>query len=48
MTKLEKARYLLYHLLLDPKTPEKLRAMFDCTAKFWENSLNDRLLQGLD
>ena len=38
--------YLPHHGVYHPRKPGKLRVVFDCSAKFNGNSLNDVLLQG--
>ena len=43
-----KVWYLPHHGIYHPKKPEKIRVVFDCSAKFRGVSLNDRLLQGPD
>lgn len=40
--------YIPYHGVYNPKKPGKLRAVFDCSAKFSGISLNDTLLTGPD
>ncbi|KAJ8411417.1 hypothetical protein AAFF_G00162250 [Aldrovandia affinis] len=40
--------YIPHHGVYHPKKPEKLRVMFDCSAKFHGVSLNDMLLTGPD
>lgn len=40
--------YLPHHPVLDPNKPDKIRVMFDCTAKHQGTSLNNQLLQGPD
>jgi hypothetical protein len=40
--------YLPHHPVLHPQKPQKQRIVFDCTAKYEDMSLNDRLLQGPD
>ena len=44
----EKAWYIPHHGVYHPKKPEKIRVVFDCSAKFRGTSLNDLLLQGPD
>ena len=43
-----KVWYLPHHGAYHPKKPEKIRVVFDCSAKFQGLSLNDCLLQGPD
>ncbi len=40
--------YLPHHGIYHPKKPDKIRVVFDCSAKFNGYSLNDQLLQGPD
>ena len=40
--------YLPHHPVLNPHKPEKVRVVFDCSAKYGNTSLNDQLLQGPD
>ena len=40
--------YLLDHHVVSPSKPNKLRAVFDCAAKFHDMSLNSQCLQGPD
>ena len=42
------AWYIPHHGVYHPKKPEKIRVVFDCSAKFCGTSLNDQLLQGPD
>lgn len=37
-----------YHGVIDPKKPEKLRVVFDCSAEYNGMSLNKALMQGPD
>ena len=47
-TQLGKFWYLPHHGVYHPKKPGKIRVVFDCSAKFSGESLNDQLLQGPD
>ena len=38
--------YLPYQPLINPKTPEKLRVVFDCAARYIGTNLNDQLMNG--
>ncbi|XP_013856110.1 uncharacterized protein LOC106511941, partial [Austrofundulus limnaeus] len=40
--------YIPHHGIYHPKKPNKLRVVFDCSAKHNDTSLNDHLLQGPD
>ncbi|KAG1930139.1 hypothetical protein F2P79_022561 [Pimephales promelas] len=40
--------YIPHHGIYHPKKPDKLRVVFDCSAKFKGTSLNDHLLPGPD
>jgi hypothetical protein len=40
--------YLPNHPMLNPHKPEKVRVVFDCSAKYSNKLLNDQLLQGPD
>ena len=40
--------YIPHHGVYHPKKPDKIRVMFDCSAKFQGESLNNYLLQGPD
>ena len=40
--------YLPHHPVFHPQKPNKVRVMFDCSAKYRRTSLNDQLLQGPD
>jgi hypothetical protein len=40
--------YLPHHSVLHPKKPDKVRVVFDCSAKYRDTSLNDQLYQGPD
>ena len=47
-TEAGKVWYLPHHGVYHPKKPEKIRVVFDCSAKCRGTSLNDQLLQGPD
>ena len=40
--------YIPHHPLFHPQKPDKVRVVFDCSAKHGNSFLNDQLLQGLD
>lgn len=40
--------YLPHHGLYHAKKPNKIRVVFDCSARYQNTSLNDQLLQGPD
>ena len=40
--------YLPHHPVIHEHTPDKVRVVFDCAARFGNTSLNDQLLQGPD
>ena len=40
--------FLPHHPVTNPKKPDRLRVVFDCTARYMGVSLNDKLLQGTD
>ena len=40
--------YLTHHPVFHPQKPDKVRVLFDCSAKHRETSLNDQFLQGPD
>ena len=40
--------YLPHHGVYHPKKKDKIRVVFDCSAKFESSSINDKLLQGPD
>ena len=40
--------YIPHHSVYHPKKPNKIRVVFDCSARFGGTSLNDQLLQGSD
>ncbi|XP_054607429.2 uncharacterized protein [Nothobranchius furzeri] len=42
----QSAWYIPHHGVYHPKKPEKLRVVFDCSARFQDMSLNDYLLTG--
>ncbi|KAL0961640.1 hypothetical protein UPYG_G00353580 [Umbra pygmaea] len=48
MTGQQTTWYIPHHGVFHPKKPEKLRVVFDCSAKFCGVSLNDTLLTGPD
>ena len=43
-----KVWYLPHHGVYHPRKPNKLRVVFDCSAKYHGSSLNDKLMQGPD
>ena len=43
-----KAWYIPHHGVYHPKKPDKIRIVFDCSAEFKGESLNDHLLKGPD
>ena len=40
--------YLPHHPVFHPQKPDKVRVMFDCSAKYGNSSFNNPLLQGSD
>ena len=40
--------YIPHHMVYHPQKPEKVRTVFDCSAKYKGTSLNDHLMQGPD
>ncbi|XP_068704023.1 uncharacterized protein [Montipora foliosa] len=40
--------YLPHHPVVHVRKPDKVRVVFDCTAKYMGTSLNDQLMQGTD
>ena len=40
--------YIPHHGVYNPKKPEKIRVVFDCSSRYKGTSLNDHLLQGPD
>ena len=40
--------YTPHHGVYHPKKPNKMRVVFDCSARFGGTSLNDQFLQGPD
>lgn len=40
--------YIPHHGVFHPKKPDKLRVVFDCSAKYHNTSLNEHLLRGPD
>lgn len=43
-----KVWYIPHHGIYHPRKPQKIRVVFDCSAKFNGTSLNDQLMQGPD
>lgn len=43
-----KVWYLPHHGMYHPKKPSSIRVVFDCSARYHGESLNDHLLQGPD
>ncbi|XP_052071218.1 uncharacterized protein LOC127709652 [Mytilus californianus] len=40
--------YIPHHGVYHPQKPDKVRVVFDCSARYQDHSLNDHLLQGPD
>ena len=40
--------YIPHHGVYHPKKPDKIRVVFDCSARCYDTALNDHLLQGPD
>ena len=47
-TTMHKTWYIPHHGVYHPRKPEKIRVVFDCTAKFKGYCLNEELIQGPD
>lgn len=47
-TQKRKVWYLPHHGIYHPRKPSSIRVVFDCSARYHGESLNDYLLQGLD
>ena len=43
-----RVNYVSHHGVYHPKKPDKIRVVFDCSARYAGTSLNQNLLQGLD
>ena len=41
-----KVSYLPHHVVYLPKKPQKIRVVFDCSARHESSSLNDQLMSG--
>ena len=47
-TESDQVWYLPHHAVSHPMKPNKIRVVFDCSARYKNTSLNDRLIQGPD